>query len=43
LGRTRRGREQDYGEDNGFVAIADGNWTRVKKYLSQSLREAIVE
>lgn len=43
LGRTRRGRACDYGDDNGFVAIADGNWTRVKKYLSQSLREAIVE
>lgn len=43
LGRTRRGRACDYGDENGFVAIADGNWTRVRKYLSKSLREAIVE
>lgn len=43
LGRTRRGRACDYGEGNGFVAIADGNWTRVKKYFSQDMREAIVE
>lgn len=43
LGRTRRGREQDYdlGERRGLVCIADGSWTRVKKYFSQSLREAI--
>jgi len=26
----------------GFVAIADGNWTRVKKYLSADVREVIV-
>lgn len=42
-GRTRRGFDGDYGDDNGFVAIADGNWTRVKKYLSAGFREAIVE
>jgi hypothetical protein len=46
LGRTRRGRAEDYdsaGERRGLVAIADGNWKRVQKYLSASLREAIVE
>jgi len=45
LGRTRRGRKQDYdlnGARQGFVAIADGNWTRVKKYLSADVREVIV-
>lgn len=46
LGRTRRGRPQDYdldGEHRGFVAIVDENWRRVKKYLSTTLLEAIVE
>jgi len=46
LGRTRRGRDQDYDteeEARGLVAIADGNWGRVKKYMSKSLQEAIVE
>ena len=43
LGRTRRGRPQDYGEENGFVAIADGSWTRIRKYLSNDVQEAIVE
>ena len=46
LGRTRRGNPSDYdvdGQKNGFVAIADGSWTRVKKYLSESTREAIVD
>jgi len=46
LGRTRRGREIDYdieGERRGLVAIADGNWPRIKKYLSESLRESIVK
>lgn len=41
LGRTRRGREEDYGDENGFVAIADADWTRVKSFLSESTREAI--
>lgn len=44
LGRTRRGRPEDYdldGEVRGFVAIADGSWRGVQKYLSESLREAI--
>ncbi len=46
LGRTRRGRVGDYDtpfERNGLVAIADGNWTRVKKYLSEDLKDAIVK
>lgn len=45
LGRTRRGRPEDYdvGEVRGLVAIADGNWVRVRKYLSQSLREALTK
>lgn len=40
LGRTRRS-EEDYGEGNGFVAIADGDWVRVKGNLSRGLRDAI--
>ena len=46
LGRTRRGRPEDYdsdGEHRGLVAIVDGNWKQVQKYLSTTLREAIVE
>jgi len=48
LGRTRRGNVEDYdnpetGDVNGLVAIADGSWSKLKSYLSQSLREAIVE
>jgi len=36
LGRTRRGRPEDYdldGKVHGFVGIADGNWTRIKKVI----------
>lgn len=46
LGRTRRGRAQDYdldGEHRGFVAIVDENWRRVRNYLSTTLLESIVE
>jgi len=43
LGRTRRGRDEDYGPGTGLVAIADRNWRRVRKYLSQATRDAIVE
>jgi len=46
LGRTRRGRPEDYdtnGEMRGFVAIADGSWKRIKKYLPGWVKEAIVE
>ena len=46
LGRTRRGEREHYdvdGKVNGFVAIADRNWTRVKKYLSKDFLESIVE
>jgi len=45
LGRTRRGRPQDYDTPDkhaGLVAIADGNWTRVKRYLSQDFLDSIV-
>lgn len=41
LGRTRRGREGDYGRDNGVTAIADKNWTRVKNYIGDDIMEAI--
>jgi len=43
-GRTRRGRPQDYdldGERRGLVALADGNWTRIKKYISPDFTDAI--
>jgi len=46
LGRTRRGREQDYDTDDevrGLVAIADGNWTRVRKYLSTDFVESVID
>jgi len=46
LGRTRRGRDFDYDtptERRGLVAIADGNYTRVRKYLSQALQESLVK
>ena len=46
LGRTRRGNYEDYEVDGlhqGLVAIADSDWKRVQSYLSQSLRDAIVE
>lgn len=45
LGRTRRGVDSDYDtpdERRGLVAIADGNYTRIQKYLSPSAREALV-
>jgi len=43
LGRTRRGRDEDYDPGTGLVCIADKNWHRVQKYLSQATRDAIVE
>lgn len=36
FGRIRRGNLEDYG-DAKFVAIADGNWTRVQKYFNDVL------
>ncbi len=36
LGRIWRGRKEDYGK-NSFVAIADGNWTRVKKFIYKDI------
>ena len=46
LGRTRRGRPQDYDtptERRGFVGIADKSWTQVKKYLPKDILDAINE
>ena len=45
LGRTRRGEAEDYdlnGKREQLVAIADGNWTRVKSALSESFLQSIV-
>ena len=44
LGRTRRGRREDYDIDgcNGVVGIFDGNWKRVRKYLPEDVLEAVV-
>lgn len=45
LGRSRRGEAEDYdlnGDRTQLVMIADGNWNRVKKYLSRNLKESIV-
>lgn len=45
LGRSRRGEAEDYdlnGDRTQLVMIADGNWNRVKKYLSKNLKESIV-
>lgn len=44
LGRTRRGREEDYDtadEVRGACAVVDGSVGRVKGYLSESFREAL--
>jgi hypothetical protein len=47
-GRCRRGESSDYNDKNNsvfnsYVAIADGSWSRVQKYFSESLRESIVK
>ena len=45
LGRTRRGRPEDYDTDkacNGIVSILDSNWKRVQKYVPTYLRESII-
>jgi hypothetical protein len=47
-GRCRRGEVSDYNDKNNsvfnsYVAIADGSWSRVQKYFSESLRESIVK
>ena len=45
LGRTRRGREEDYDTEDemrGFCAIADGGWRIVKRYLDEDFRESMV-
>jgi DNA polymerase I len=46
LGRTRRGRPEDYdldGEHRGLVVIVDENWRKIQKYFSEALRQSIVE
>jgi len=46
LGRTRRGREEDYdlnGKANGLVAIVDGSFGRIKNKLVESVRASLVE
>ena len=46
LGRTRRGDEKDYDTDDevrGLVAIADGNWVKVKKYLTTDFLDSIID
>jgi len=47
LGRVRRGDASDYDDPargiiRTYVAIADGSWTRIKKYLSSSMLESLV-
>jgi len=45
-GRTRRGREEDYDLDGGFqgfVAIADGSYKQLKKYLPSGTLDSLVE
>lgn len=41
LGRTRRGRKEDYEPGAGFVGIADSNWHRVQSFINGEIREAI--
>lgn len=46
LGRTRRGREEDYDtatEVRGACAIVDASLSRVEKYLPEALRSALVK
>jgi len=46
LGRTRRGRAQDYDtrdEQHSLVLIADMNYKRVRKYLSEDFMESVRE
>lgn len=40
LGRVRRGRPQDYG-DNKFVAIADGSYRNIRNYIDKDINDAI--
>lgn len=40
LGRIRRGNPDDYG-DSKFVGIADGNWSRVKKYVNKDILQSV--
>lgn len=45
LGRTRRGEDEDYdlnGVRQQLVCIADGSWTRLKKYFDTDFLDSIV-
>lgn len=45
LGRTRRGRLEDYDTDGvqrSYVAIADGGWKWLRNYFSPAFRESLV-
>ena len=41
LGRIRRGKPEHYGNGK-LVAIADGNWKRLRKYISQDILDSII-
>ena len=46
LGRTRRGREEDYDDGDSvakYVAIADGGWKWLRNYMSESVLEAVIQ
>jgi Rad3-related DNA helicase len=42
-GRTRRGRDEDYGEGTGLVGVLDQNFRMVKKHLPRDFLEAVVQ
>lgn len=45
LGRTRRGRPEDYDTEDecrGIVCLLDKNWRRVQKYIPPYLKESII-
>lgn len=45
-GRTRRGRPEDYDTSEnraGMVAVADGNVTRIRNYLSAAMKESLTD
>ncbi len=41
VGRTQRGENSHYGPENSFIAILDGNWKRMEKYLSKDFLSRI--
>lgn len=42
-GRTRRGRDEDYGVGSGLVAVLDSNYRMIKKHLPNDFMEAVVQ